>query len=119
MINNTYLEEIKTIQSECGNKYGELTHEEAMRCVMPFGKYKDMYLSDLLHYDPGYFSYMRQQILGDRVSTSLSTYNLKVNLLLCMEYVFDQNQIEKWGEEYERYKTSGTTNNYSGFNYTS
>jgi hypothetical protein len=101
-MNNLYSEEIKQIQSRCRNKYGDITHEEAMQYVMPFGKYKGMYLQDLLQYDPGYFSYMRQQILRDRVSTSLITYNLKTNLLLCMEYVIDQNTIEKWGEEYER-----------------
>lgn len=101
-----YSDEIKRIQENSRNKYGNITHEEAMRCVMPFGKYKDMYLSDLLLYDSGYFSYMRQQILRDKVSTSLITYNLKINLLFCMEYIIDQNKIEKWGEEYERQHTS-------------
>lgn len=113
-----YSEEIKHIQEKCRNKYGDITHEEAMRCVMPFGRYKGMYLSDLLLYDPGYFSYMRQQILRDKVSTSLTTYNMKINLLLCMKYVIDQNQIEKWGEEYERQHTS-SNRIYSGNKYAS
>lgn len=98
----TYWEELQNLQVKCRNKYGEVTYEEAMNYRFPFGKYRGMLLTDLYSYDRGYFSYMRQQILKDKVSTSLVTYNLKMNLLLCMQYILDQDQIEKWGEEYER-----------------
>jgi hypothetical protein len=97
-----YYEELQKIQERCNNEYGEVTYEEAMQHKFPFGKYQGMLLIDLLEYDPGYFSYMKQQILNDTVSSSLKTYYQKIDLLFCMNYVSDQLKIKKWSEEYEQ-----------------
>lgn len=88
----------------------EMSDEEAERQAMPFGKYCGMLFTDLIEYDFGYFLYMKKQIQNEQVSTSLRTYNQRVQMLQAMNIVERNHQIAKWGEEYARRNAS---HNYS------
>lgn len=71
---------------------------------MPFGKYTGMTFHDLFSYDYEYFQYMKTQILNEKASDNLNTYNQRLKMLRIMFAVERNNKLEKVGEEYERRK---------------
>ena len=104
---------------ELFEQYPELSVDpddwDASKERMSFGKYTDMLLSDLLSYDSGYFNYIQNLILSDKVSSNLNTYNQRVKLLRSMLFVERQHKIERYGEEFERrQKATGQENRTSG-----